>query len=276
MRIFVVLSCLVAVATCQDSKNLTFILSATGLPAKDDVSKIDPLVRIYATTDGSDLEKFGASETIVDNDNPEWVEVFWFLWKKGTNQKWKFEIRDQDILDKDDALGGAEIDVDDYVSGGENLTVSLSPQGTLTIQKTTPIRFKLSGQSLPKKDKPPQIFQAFTSDQGESDPYVKCYFRRGIGGEDKKFATTSTIDNVVNADWDDTIEFGNYQKGQDMYLRFKLKDADSTSKDDDIGYVLLEVDPFVQAGVAKTLKVLSEDNGEENGGTLTVTPLPSN
>lgn len=118
----------------------------SGLPAKDDVSKIDPLVRIYQTTDGSDLEKFGASETIVDNDNPEWVEVFWFMWKKGTNQKWKFEIRDQDILDKDDALGGAELSVDEYVNNNENMTLSLTPQGSLTIRKTTPIRFKLSAK----------------------------------------------------------------------------------------------------------------------------------
>jgi len=272
-RVFA-LFCLVPLAMGQDDKrNLTFILSATGLPAKDDVSKIDPLVRIYQTTDGSDLEQFGKSETIVDNDTPEWVEVFWFQWKKGSGQKWKFEVRDEDILDKDDALGGAELSVDDYVEKGENITLSLSPQGSLTIQKTTPIKFKLSAKGLPKKDKPPQLLAAFTSDQGESDPYVKCYFRRGIGGDDKKFATTSTIDNVVDADWSDVIEFGNYQKGTNMYLRFKVKDADSTSKDDDIGYVLLEMDPFITANVPKTLSVQTESNGE-SGGTLTVTPVP--
>jgi len=272
-RIFiVVVGCLLPMVIGQDSRNLTFILRATGLPAKDDVSKIDPLVRIYHTTDGSDLEKFGISETIIDTENPEWVEVFWFQWRKGTNQKWKFEIRDEDILDKDDALGGAELSVDDYVEKGENLTLPLSPQGSLTIQKTSPIRFKLSAKNLPKKDKPPQALAFFTSDQGESDPYVKCYFRRGIGGEDKKFATTSTIDNVVDAEWSDIIEFGNYQKGTDTYLRFKLKDSDSTSKDDDIGYVLLEVDPFVTANVPKTLRVQTE-GGDENGGTLTVTPI---
>jgi len=68
-------------------------------------------------------------------------------------------------------------------------------------------------RNLPKKDKPPAIFAAFTSDQGESDPYVKCYFRRGVGGADKKYATTSTKDNVVDAVWDEIIEFGNYQPG---------------------------------------------------------------
>ncbi|ODN02515.1 Copine-1 [Orchesella cincta] len=272
LKHLLVIGGLVSLALCQESRNLTFTLAAKGLPAKDDISKIDPLVRVYQTTDGSDLEKFGASETILDTDDPEWVEVFWFLWKKGSNQKWKFEIRDADILDKDDALGGAEINVDEYVAGGENMTLNLSPQGTLMVQKTTPIRFQLKAESLPKKDKPPQIFAAFTSDQGESDPYVKCYYRRGIGGEDKKFATTSTIDNVVDAAWDEIIEFGNYQKGTGMYLRFKVKDADSTSKDDDVGYALMEVDPFVEANVPKTLKV-QNDNGEENGATLTVTPI---
>jgi len=73
-------------------------------------------------------------------------------------------------------------------------------------------------RNLPKKDKPPALLAAFTSDQGESDPYVKCYFRRGIGGTDKKYATTSTIDNVVDATWEDIIEFGNYQPGTDQVI----------------------------------------------------------
>lgn len=71
-------------------------------------------------------------------------------------------------------------------------------------------------RNLPKKDKPPTIFQAFTTDQGESDPYVKCYFRRGIGGADMKYATTAWMDNRVNVEWDEVIEFGNYQPGTDQ------------------------------------------------------------
>jgi Ca2+-dependent lipid-binding protein len=252
--------------------NLTFILSAKNLPeGKDDITKNDAQVKVYHGGSGSELEKFGSTEVIVDNDNPEWVEVFWFLWKKGTSQKWHFEVKDQDVLDKDDPLGGADVDVDSYVAGGENMTVSLGESATLTIQKTTPIKFKLSAKYLPKKDKLPSIVAAFSSDEGQSDPYVKCYFRRGVGGEDKKFATTSTIDNVVDADWEDTIEFGNYQKGTDQYWRFKVKDADSTSKDDDIGEAILNIDSFVDSKAPKTVKI-SSDGGTETGATLTITP----
>jgi len=155
---------------------------------------------------------------------------------------------------------------------GENMTVSLGGAATLTIQKTTPVKFKLSANHIPKKDRLPSIVAAFSSDEGQSDPYVKIYFRRGVGGEDKKFATTSVIDNVEDAAWDDVIEFGNYQKGTDQYWRFKLKDSDSTSKDDDIGEAILNIDSFIDSKAPKTVKIQSE-GGAESGSTLTITPL---
>jgi len=56
----------------------------------------------------------------------------------------------------------------------------------------------------------------FTTNDGLSDPYVKCYFKKSIGGEERKFATTSTMDDTTHAEWDSPIEFGNYQKGTDQ------------------------------------------------------------
>jgi len=265
-------------AIAAEEKNITFILSAKNLPSNkhDDLSKLDPFVKVYETVvDQAELKSIGKTETLMDEENPEWIEVFWIPHKPGTSQKLRFEMRDQDLLKQDDAIGGAEVDLDDYVAKGEKITVDISgvSGATLTMEKTTPIRFRLSAKNLPKKDKPPAIFQAFTSDQGESDPYVKCYFRRGIGGADRKYATTSTKDNVIDADWSEDIEYGNYQPGTDQYWRFKVKDADSTSKDDDIGEVVLQIDQFVKEKTTKVLKLQSVEDGTDTGATLTVTPL---
>jgi len=51
---------------------------------------------------------------------------------------------------------------------------------------------------------------------GASDPYVECFWRKGKDGNDTLFYTTKVIDDVENADWDETIEFPNYQKGADQ------------------------------------------------------------
>jgi hypothetical protein len=57
-------------------------------------------------------------------------------------------MKDRDVLKQDDAIGGAEVDLDDYVSKGENITVDIKgiSGSTITIQKTNPIRFKLSAR----------------------------------------------------------------------------------------------------------------------------------
>lgn len=51
---------------------------------------------------------------------------------------------------------------------------------------------------------------------GLSDPFVECFWRKGKDGNDTLFFTTKTIDDTENPDWDQTIEFANYQKGTDQ------------------------------------------------------------
>jgi len=275
-----VLSFLILCGTCfAEERNITFVLSAKNLPptGHDDHSKLDPFVKVYETTPGhAELNSIGKTEAIFDEVNPEWIEVIWVLYKSGTQQKLRFEMKDRDLLNQDDAIGGAEVDLDDYVSKGEKITVDIKglTDAKLTMEKTTPIKFKLSGKNLPKKDKAPGIFQAFISDEGESDPYVKCYFRKGIGGADRKYATTSTKDNTVNAEWDEEIEFGNYQPGTDQYWRFKVKDSDfPPSKDDDVGEVVLQIDPFVKENKPKEVQLQATDGSGLTGGTLIITPV---
>jgi len=57
-------------------------------------------------------------------------------------------LKDEDLLSQADAVGGAEVDLDDYVAKGENVTVNINhvEGATLTMSKTTPIRFKLSAK----------------------------------------------------------------------------------------------------------------------------------
>ena len=50
----------------------------------------------------------------------------------------------------------------------------------------------------------------------KSDPFVKCFWRRGSQGEEYKFYTTKSVTDVENVDWDETIEFANYIKGEDL------------------------------------------------------------
>lgn len=62
-------------------------------------------------------------------------------------QKWRFDVLDFDPLNKDDAIGHLNVDVDEYVlKSGGNLFGKLneSAQGGLFIKKCEPIKFKLS------------------------------------------------------------------------------------------------------------------------------------
>lgn len=46
---------------------------------------------------------------------------------------------------------------------------------------------------------------------GLSDPFVECYWRKGKAGNDTLFYTTKVIEDSENPDWNEIIEFQNYQ-----------------------------------------------------------------
>lgn len=116
---------------------------------------------------------------------------------------------------------------------------------------------------------------------------MKVYFRNGENGKDTKFYTTSTIDNVENARWDDLVEFLNYrpktdqvtssllvyfesfiiQKYSFQYLRLKLRDADSITKDDHLGEVILPADS-IYFDDKKEQTVYLENSGEHSSLTI--------
>jgi archaellin len=63
-------------------------------------------------------------------------------------QKLRFELKDTDLLNQDDAVGGGEIDLDDFVTKGQKVTIPINgvEGATLTMEKTTPIKFKLAAK----------------------------------------------------------------------------------------------------------------------------------
>jgi len=244
----------------QDTKNLTFVLSANAVPNKDLLDFVDPFVKVYSTNKSAiEPEKFGTTEVVEDSENPEFTKVFWYQWKKGNQQKWTFKLRDEDALRPDDHLGEVTVDVDDYVARGEKLNVSFSDGGFLLIQKTTPIRFRLHARDVPRSD----------PFGGKSDPFVKCYWSRGVKGNQIKFFTTEVVDNVENVDFNQTIEFANFIPGTDQWWTFKIRDSDGINDDDHLGEVLIEVDSFVEKRQAKIARF-----GNDGKATLGITPVP--
>jgi len=228
------------------SAKLTFVLSARDLPSKErgcsGPTVQDPYVK-WSHRDNSTAadtwNEGGVTKHRVNNANPDYFDsVFTFQWMQGMGQFWRFQVQDYDILNKDDAMGSLDVDVDAYVAKGENLYGSLSgvEQGALLIKKVETVSFKLSARDLIKLD-------AF---EGLSDPYVQVFWASGKGGVETKFATTKTIKNVENCEWEDVIDFPIYQAGTNQVWVFKVFDKDPLPKDDAIGEAYISVDEFVR------------------------------
>jgi hypothetical protein len=249
-----------------NSYNLTFVLAAKDLPSKKKNSLPDPYIKVFhrtGTTQTADWTPLATAQTdtLDDNASPEFNNVFWFMWNKGTGQQWHFEVKNHNTISKDDAIGQVDVNVDDYVlKNNQDLTVKLNEGGNLIIKKTTPVRFQLYARNIPKMD----------TFGGASDPFVECYWRKGREGNDTLFFTTGKIDDQENVDWPEIIEFSNYQKGSGQYWHFKVFDYDSTTGNDNLGDALVEIDPFVMKRAAKINKLQTEN--KDSKATLTVTP----
>lgn len=250
--------------------NITFVVSARGLPnKKKDKVDVDPYIKVFTRTGttqaGTDWTPIGQTDVYTDNDNPDFYNVFSLVWIKGTKQVLHFEVKNKNTL-KDDAIGQVDIDVDEYVlQKNQDTTAKLSEVGSIVVKKTTPISFRLYARNVPKMD----------TFGGASDPFVECFWRKGKDGNDTLFYTTKVIEDVENADWDETIGFPNYQKGADQYWHFKVHDRDSVSGNDFVGETLVEVDPFVQKRAAKVNRLSNDkvkDAKDSKAATLTVTP----
>jgi len=241
-----------------NGKNLTFILSGKNLGSSD----VDPFVKVSYTSASEGIHtEFGNTESGIEDNpsSPDWTQAFWFIWKQGSGQKWHFRVLDHKNENK--LIGEGSLDVDNFAGLNTATKVSLDTgSGELYVKPTTPLKFKLAASNLIRSDE----------FNGKSDPYVKVYFRQGEHGKDTKFYTTSTIDNVENARWDDVIEFPHYIKGTDQYLRFKVRDSDSITKDDHLGEVIIRADSINSESKAEET-VFLENSGEHS--SLTIMPI---
>jgi len=233
-------------------QNLTFVVSVKGLKS----NSVDPVVKVSKSGKTGTYETLGKTETLDNNGNPDFLKVFWIIWNKGTQQKLKFEVRDVDNFRRDDPLGQVEVDLDDYVAKGEKLNVKLqNGTGSLLMQKTIPIKFRLYARGLANADL-----------AGHSDPYVEVYWSTGSKGKKILYAKSATIDNTENPDWNQTFEFANYIRGADQWWTFKVYDSDPTGSDD-LGEALTEIDPFVATRQTKMLTL-----GKKGNARLGLTP----
>lgn len=235
---------------------------------KGDVQALVLAYALVPSDDPFERIKFGESELASINGNETtWTHIFEFNWNGNPSQTWLF-----DVCNRDFSFATFTFDVASYVKYGEKLTDTKRrdpfPSFTVKNADPTPILFKISAWNIPKKD---NIFDE-SSIAAYSDPYVICYFRRGFKGADTRFATTSTINDVKQADWNDIVQFEDYRKGDNLYLKLVLKDAD-LGIDDDIGYVLIELDPFWVAGKPVLASVMDIETEKDTGATLTITPL---
>jgi Ca2+-dependent lipid-binding protein len=226
---------------------LKFVVSAKDLPTRDreciGATVQDPYIKFLhrdKTQKDNDFKLIGTTKHRVNEPNPEYYDtVFSFDWMQGMGQKWRFEVLDFDVLNKDDSIGHVLVDVDEYVLNGEEIQIKLdgTSQGSLHIKKVEQLKFRLAAKMLPKKD-------AF---EGLSDPYVKCFWSAGKDTPLHLFHTTKTVKNVEDCQWDEEIVFPTFQSKANQFWTFKLFDKDPLPKDDALGEAVVSVNDFVHS-----------------------------
>jgi len=249
------------------SRKIYFVLSARDLPTRirgsTGVATVpDPYVKIYHKDNSSkEWEELVKTKHVINSANPEWLEVVSFDWKRETGQKWRIEVRDFDVLSKDDLIDNFDVDVDNFVLvKKEELTTKLGHGGYLDIKKTNPIHFRLQVEDLPKLD----------TGSG-SDPFVECFWSAGPEGKQHQFHKTETIDNAQNAKWEETVTFDRYQPGTNQYFTLKVFDKD-VLKHDVIGEVSFHVETYVKSGRPVDHRLFN-DKDTRGKAKITITPV---
>lgn len=283
LTLFVILATLgVLVESAAISKGkLRFKVSGRNLPDKDTgFGTTDAYFELFESLDGGKSKtKLKRSDTVSDQENPDWGQVFEYDFDRNKNQALQFYVYDEDNLREDDTVGRVWINVADYVDKGQITYARLDKDnGYLIIQsadKPTPIdpnvplgqlpfpagrkdtetlRFKVSASGLPTKDDVGFI-------PGKSDPYVIITATDGISGKERDVARSSTVSSSSNPNWGDVFTF-QYDRKKDQRLKFKIWDEDTLS-DEKLGTGWVEVNDFVAKG-SYTLILPKK-------GTLTIT-----
>jgi len=119
-----------------DTQKIKFKLSAENLPGKDNLGGIDPYAEIFSVDGITGKEtKVGRTSTLTSNKNPQWGDTFDFNYVANKNQRFVVRVWDNDNLQTDDKAGVGFVDLEDYMRRGQIITVGLSKQGKLTVQR---------------------------------------------------------------------------------------------------------------------------------------------
>jgi len=269
---------LVVVALCValahsaavEKAKLKIKVSGRNLVDKDNIGTSDPYYILkYSTDMGNSKTEIGRSDTITDQENPDWGNVFEFDFDRRKKQYLYFHVYDEDNLRDDDTVGRVWIDVADYVDKGQLTNANLDKGGYLTIksadstvdtrsgsgpagnlplpagQDSATLKFKVSATNLPTKDDIGFI-------PGRSDPYVIIKYTEGLNGKEKDVGRTTTVSSTRNPNWGDVMTF-NWNKNKDQRLHFKIYDDDNLREDDKLGNGWIEVNDYVAHGQKYTL-----------------------
>jgi len=120
---------------------VSFRLYANDLPHLDAFDgKSDPYAECY-WSHGKDgpLRIFGKTQIIKNVESADWGRIEFPNYQYGTNQHWTFKVFDKDPLPKDDVIGEAQFEVDNFVRKRAIETKPLvggpkDSKGTITIQ----------------------------------------------------------------------------------------------------------------------------------------------
>jgi len=266
----VILACVaLSHAAAVDKAKLRFKVAGRNLIDKDNVGTSDPYYEVYYSTDGGNSKtKIGRSDTVNDQENPDWGNTFDFDFDRRKNQIWFFHVYDEDNLREDDTVGRVWINVADYVDKGQIVNANLdkggylnvksvdnavdtrsSSAGSLPLPTGTPdsqtLRFKISASNLPTKDDIGFI-------PGKSDPYVIVTSTEGLTKKEKDVGRTATVSGTRNPSWGDILTF-QWNKSKDQRLHFRIYDDDTLREDDKLGQGWVEVNDFVAKGQTYTL-----------------------
>jgi len=281
MKLAIILAACVALAhsAAVDTAKLKFKVQGRKLIDKDNIGTSDPYYEVSYSNDGGRTKtKLGRSDTVNDQENPDWGNTFQLDFDRKKSQYLYFHVFDEDTAREDDTLGRVWINVADYVDKGQLVNANLDKGGYLTVKSSDPsvesrsssagqlalpagtpdsqtLRFKLSATNLPTKDDVGFI-------PGSSDPYVIVTYTEGLTGKEREVGRTTTVASTSNPSWGDVLSL-NWNKSKDMRLRFRIFDDDTLREDDKLGQGWIEVNDYVAHGQSYTLIMPKK-------GTLTI------
>ncbi|CAL8147216.1 unnamed protein product [Orchesella dallaii] len=247
--------------------NIKIQVSGRNLLKKGLLRTGDPYYILKLSEDGGESKtEIGRSETLQNQLNPDWPNVFEITFDREKNQYLYFHVWDEDTLREDDTLGRVWVNVADFVDKGQMDTPNLDKAGYLIIKnadgdvgpgvmrslydapESETLQFMLSASGLPTKDDVGLIPM-------KGDPYVTVEVIEGPDGSATEIGRTSTVSSTSNPDWGDVLTV-EWNKALNQRLHFKVYDDDFLRSDDHLGQGWMQLNDYVGRGQVYTVLLL--------------------